>query len=100
MPAATPLSNALADANTSFDRNKEAGSHTSSCPYRWIEIELVDKDGDPVPFEAYRVTLPDDSTVDGSLNEQGFVRISAIPQSGDCQIEFPRLHAKSWERIS
>ena len=53
-----------------------------------------------MPFEAYRVTLPDNSTVDGSLNEQGFVRISAIPQSGECQIEFPRLHATSWERIS
>lgn len=100
MPAATPLSKSLADANTSFGRDTEAGSHTCNCPYRWIEIELVDQDGDPVPFEAYRVTLPDGSTVDGSLDKQGFVRISGISRPGECQIEFPRLYAKSWERIS
>src|SRR5213593_5207616 len=40
----------------------------------WIEIELVDEDGNPVSGEQYRIMLPDGETVaEGTLDEQGYV---------------------------
>lgn len=63
----------------------------------WIEIELVDKKGKPVPGEAYRVTLPDGTTVaDGTLDEKGFARVDGIEQ-GTCKITFPRLEKQAWK---
>ncbi len=39
----------------------------------WIEIELVDEEGNPVPGEKYKVILPDGQTVaEGTLDEKGF----------------------------
>jgi type VI secretion system secreted protein VgrG len=63
----------------------------------WIEIELVDEDGNPVPGEPYRITLPDGSTVaDGTLNEKGWARVDHI-DPGTCQVTFPNLDKDAWE---
>ena len=62
----------------------------------WIEIQLNDKDGKPVPGEAYKVTLPDGTTVaDGTLDEKGHARVANI-DPGNCQITFPNLDKDSW----
>ena len=63
----------------------------------WSEIELVDKKGQPVPGEAYRVTLPDGQTVaEGTLDEKGFARVEGM-DPGTCQITFPKLEKQAWQ---
>ena len=63
----------------------------------WIEIELVDEADQPVPGEKYRVTLPDGSVDEGTLDGNGFTRIDGI-DPGTCQITFPKLDKDAWEK--
>lgn len=63
----------------------------------WIEIELVDEDDEPVPGEKYKVTLPDDSVAEGTLDDKGFVHIDGI-EPGTCKITFPELDKDAWEK--
>lgn len=63
----------------------------------WIEIELVDKKGKPVPGEAYRITLPDGVKVaEGTLNEKGLARVDGI-DPGMCKVTFPKLEKQAWK---
>jgi uncharacterized Zn-binding protein involved in type VI secretion len=62
----------------------------------WIEIELVDQKGHPVPHERYRVVPPGVKPMEGFLDDQGFARIGGI-DPGTCQITFPDLDAASWK---
>ncbi len=64
----------------------------------WIEIELVDEEGNPVPGEKYRITLPDQSVAQGTLDEKGFARVEGV-DPGTCQITFPDLDKDAWEKI-
>lgn len=64
----------------------------------WIEIELVDEDDEPVPGEKYKVTLPDDSVAEGTLDNNGFVHIDGI-EPGTCKITFPELDKDVWEKV-
>ena len=63
----------------------------------WIEIELVGEDDEPIPGEKYRVTLPDETVDEGTLDGNGFVRIEGI-EAGTCQITFPDLDKDAWEK--
>lgn len=63
----------------------------------WIEIELVDEEGNPVPGEQYKVTLPDGSVALGTLDDKGFCRIEGL-DPGTCQITFPKLDKDAWEK--
>jgi type VI secretion system secreted protein VgrG len=64
----------------------------------WIEIQLFDQDGDPVPGERYRVTLPDGTTIaEGTLDEKGFAKVKNI-DPGNCKITFPRLDGRAWNK--
>jgi hypothetical protein len=63
----------------------------------WIEIELFDEDGNPVPGECYSITLPDGSTVaDGTLDNKGLARVDNI-DPGTCKVTFPNLDGEAWE---
>ncbi|HUI53522.1 MAG TPA: type VI secretion system tip protein VgrG [Bryobacteraceae bacterium] len=63
----------------------------------WIEIELLDEAGKPVPGEVYHVTLPDGSTIaDGTLDEKGRARVEHI-DPGTCKVTFPNLDKDAWE---
>jgi hypothetical protein len=65
----------------------------------WIEIELVDEEGNPVPGERYKITLPDGKTVsEGTLDANGRARVEGI-DPGTCQISFPDLDKDAWEQI-
>ena len=63
----------------------------------FIEINMVDADGKPVPGEAYKVTLPDGTTVaDGTLDEKGHARVDNI-DPGNCKVTFPNVDQDAWE---
>ena len=62
----------------------------------WIEVELVDEDGEPVPGERYRITLPDDSVAEGSLDDKGKARVEGF-KPGNCKVTFPDLDKEAWE---
>ena len=63
----------------------------------WIEIELVDEEGKPVPGEEYRITLPDGSTVaSGTLDGKGKARVDGI-DPGTCKVTFPNLDQSAWK---
>ena len=64
----------------------------------WIEIKMVDEEDEPVPSEKYRITLPDDSVAEGTLDGNGFARIEGI-EPGTCKVTFPKLDAEAWEKI-
>jgi uncharacterized Zn-binding protein involved in type VI secretion len=63
----------------------------------WVEIELVDDQGQPVAGETYQVRLSDGSLFTGTLDGSGQARIEGI-DPGTCQITFPNLDANSWRR--
>ncbi len=64
----------------------------------WIEIELVDEEGDPVPGEKYRITLSDGQTqAEGALDEKGFARLEGI-EPGTCRVTFPDLDQEAWKK--
>ncbi|MBM3791398.1 MAG: carboxypeptidase regulatory-like domain-containing protein [Acidobacteria bacterium] len=75
----------------------DPGSEENRDKKSWIEIELVDEEGNPVPGERYEVTLPDGSTVaSGTLDERGFAHIGNT-DPGTCKITFPDLDKDAWE---
>jgi hypothetical protein len=54
----------------------------------WVEIQLVDMAGKPVPGVRYRIELPDGQFQDGTLDEGGRARADEI-EPGTCWISFP-----------
>ena len=62
----------------------------------WIEIELVDESGSPVAGEPYRITLPDGTVADGTVEEKGRARVEKI-DAGNCKVTFPNLDKEAWE---
>ena len=64
----------------------------------WIEIEMVDEEDEPVPGEKYKITLPDDSVAEGTLDGKGFARVEGIDE-GTCKITFPELDKDAWEKV-
>jgi hypothetical protein len=67
-------------------------------PVHWIEIELIDENDQPVAGERYKITLPDGSVDEGSLDDKGKARIDSIADAGDCKISFPELDQDAWEK--
>ncbi len=65
-------------------------------PEHWLEIELVDEDGQPVPNEEYKVVLPDGQVLRGFLDQRGCERIAPIAQAGTCQVSFPNFDRRDW----
>ena len=63
----------------------------------WIEVELLDALGNPVPGQQYEITLSDNSVARGSLNERGLVRLEGV-DPGHCKVTFPGYDGRSWKR--
>lgn len=63
----------------------------------WIEIELIDEEGEPVPGEKYKIILSDDTVIEGTLDGEGFARHDGIPK-GNCKVTFPELDKDAWEK--
>jgi type VI secretion system secreted protein VgrG len=63
----------------------------------WIEIILVDMDGNPMPGVKYRITPPGGGEPqEGVLNEHGQAGYYQI-EPGNCKITFPELDKDAWE---
>lgn len=64
----------------------------------WIEFQLLDKKGVPVPGEQFKVKLPDKSTREGLLDKDGKVRFEPIV-AGQATISFPGFDEKEWRAL-
>lgn len=93
MSGSTPPSNALAasaEGSSSFS-SEPAGTAVASCPAKtksWIDIQLVSKDGKPIPGEAYRLTLANGTVIEGTLDENGRAGHEVI-DPGQYTVDFP-----------
>ena len=67
-----------------------------STPAHWLEIELLDEDGNPVPNEEFRVTLPNGEVVRGFLDDTGHERLDPVDDPGACVVGFPNLDGPRW----
>lgn len=47
--------------------------------------------------EAYQVTLPDGSTQEGNVGDDGVARIEGI-DPGSCKISFPKIDKDYWKK--
>jgi len=100
-----PLSNISPATSAAQGQPKSAASpaptHNPASPENKdkkhkIDIELLDDQGKPVPGEAYKITLPDGTTVaDGTLDEKGRARVENI-DPGTCKVTFPNLDKNAW----
>jgi hypothetical protein len=93
-PISTEIPAANSNRRNSRDRNDNQGP--PDAPKKtWVEVQLLDLDGAPVPNERYRVTLPDGSIKEGQLDDDGWMRESNI-DPGTCTIAFPDIHSEEW----
>lgn len=63
----------------------------------WVEVRLVDENGEPRADEPYRVLLGDRTEVEGRLGPDGVARIPGVPP-GPCEWFFPALQSDQWAR--
>lgn len=70
----------------------------SSLKTSWVEIELVDEEGNPVGEQKYQVILMDGSKKEGVLDKNGYARVEGLAK-GTCKITFPKLDTAAWERV-
>lgn len=63
----------------------------------WVEVCLVDMEGNPVGGKHYLIKTPSGAVEEGNLDGSGRVRINNI-DPGTCTICFPDLDLEAWER--
>lgn len=64
----------------------------------WVEMEVVDMEGNPVPNKKYLCVLPDGSMRDGLLDKAGRVRFDGI-DPGNCVFTLTELDRDAWDRV-
>jgi len=70
-----------------YGRNQESGLLTFK---DWIQMELKDENGNPIPNKKYVLYLADGQKKEGSVDSNGFARIDGIPP-GRFKIEFSNM---------
>ncbi|MBI2900914.1 MAG: type VI secretion system tip protein VgrG [Planctomycetes bacterium] len=63
----------------------------------WVEVELKDDKGKPIPKELYEVVFPDGTVIRGRLDKKGKSKVKGCP-SGEGKIGFPRLDKGGWSK--
>lgn len=65
----------------------------------WIEIELLGEDDKGIAYAKYKIIMPDESVVEGNLDENGFTRLEKLEKAGECKVSFPEIDMDAWELI-
>jgi hypothetical protein len=93
----TPLQDEMARRANAADEAEEVVLDQPEPPETtWIEIELVDPNGEPAGGERYKLTLPDGSVKWGRLDQNGKARVERL-QPGSCQVTFPDRDQEIWD---
>jgi type VI secretion system secreted protein VgrG len=101
-PAPPPAGNPSPSPPAKTSAASDAPTHNPNSPdnadkTHFIEITLVDQEGNPVTGEPYKVTLADGSTVaDGTTDSNGYARVDNI-DPGTCKVTFPQLDKSVWK---
>jgi hypothetical protein len=85
------------------DLDQDAWTSDFECPeprvqpeFTFLEIALVDMEGQPIGYEPFRITLPDGSIHEGQLDGSGRVRYEGL-LPGECKVTFPERDTEAWE---
>jgi len=80
------------------DEMAAAAEHPAQRPEQvhFIEIELLDDQGEPVPNESYFILLPDGSTKSGRLDGEGKARVEGV-DPGEAKVSFPDMDRKVYD---
>jgi hypothetical protein len=80
-------------------RSSSSSPTEKSSDKTWVDVQLLDENGDPVAGERYILKLTDGSIREGTLGEDGRVRVNGI-DPGNCVVTFPDIDTKEWWRKS
>ncbi len=61
----------------------------------WIEVRVIDEDGEPVSSMEYEIELSDGRVRQGRTSELGILRYDGIP-SGSCKVKLLGVEANGW----
>lgn len=67
-------------------------------PTSWVEIEMVDEDGEPWPDEEYEVKRADGKIIKGRLDSKGRAHVF-LPKKEGASVRFPNLDGRAWEKV-
>jgi hypothetical protein len=93
-PAEEEQAKAVENADEQTKDEKEEEKKKTS----WIEIELVGEDNEGIAGEKYKITLPDNSVAEGTLDEKGYARVEGF-EKGTCKVCFPDIDKEAWEKV-
>lgn len=65
----------------------------------WVEIEVVDMEGNPFSNKPYLCVLPDGRVQEGVLDHTGCVRFEGI-DPGNCVFVLTDLDREAWDRVA
>lgn len=76
------------------DADSRGGGAAAKAPRErtWIEVELLDAEDNPIPYERYWIKLPDGTVRQGRLDAEGRVYVGNL-DDGQCEIRWPDLDA-------
>jgi len=84
-------------APTAIGGSESPAATEEKTEQHFIEIELQDDDGTPIPDEPFEVELADGSIISGRLDENGTARVEGIPDPGSAKIHFPRMDSDEYK---
>ena len=100
IPGAAPGTKAppgkAAAAAAATDGAAPAAAGLVTAKNSFIQFEMVDKSGKPVPGLKFNIEFADGVKKDGVLDANGRARFDQI-EPGDCRITFPELDKDSWK---
>lgn len=85
----------LTQYNASTQVGTSGVSPTAAAEKTFIELELVDSDGDAVSSARYEIIASDGMVFSGRLDAHGRIRVDGVAQ-GNCSLMFPDLHDEDW----